>query len=159
MNRFRAVNTLAALLVIVCIAVAGAGKYSEKTLLGTWEFDMLAMYEQATEKSGQQMPPGIDMKTIMGDSFMRITFMKDGKYTFESRTMQNLVSEKGTWELVENKDNVLTIKSVNDEGKEQIISMSFADNDHFEARMDQGEMEMTMSAARVKDAKKEKKKD
>jgi hypothetical protein len=155
MNRFRAVNMLAALVLILCVAVAGAGKYSEKTLIGTWEFDMLAIYKQAMEKTGQELPQGMTVEALVGDSFMRMTFMKDGTFTFESKAMQREVTEEGKWELVEIKENTVTIKSVNAEGEEQIVPMTFADNDNFEAVMSEGEMEMTMKAKRVKPEKKD----
>jgi hypothetical protein len=158
MKSFRAVIILAALVVVVCVVAAGAGKYSEKTLVGTWQFDMVAMFEQAMKQSGQELPEGMDVKTLVGDSYMWITFAKDGSFTFESMAMQREVNEEGTWELIEVKDNTVTVKSTNSKGEEKVMPITFVDEDNFEAVMTEGEMEVKLTAARVKkDAKKEKK--
>lgn len=155
MNRVRTAFAVTALLLVVCVAVAGAGKYDKKTLIGSWEFDMIKMYEDAMQKTGQEMPPGMNLEAMLKDSYMRITFEKDGTYVFESKTMGGERSEPGTWEVVKAADDQVTIKTISEKGEEMDVTMTFEDKDNFTAIMAEGEEEMTMYAKRVK-AKKDK---
>jgi hypothetical protein len=150
MNRLRSAYAVTVLLLAVCVAAAGAGKYGKKTLIGSWEFDMIKMYEEAMKKSGQETPPGMDLEAMLEGSYMRITFKKDGSYVFESKAMQQEQKESGKWEVVEEGDNQVTVKSVSESGEEMQVTMTFTDEDTFSALMVEGEDEMTMHATRIK---------
>ena len=150
MNRPRTAYAVTALLLVVCFAVAGAGNYDKKTLIGTWEFDIMQMYQDAMEKMGQEMPPGMNLEEMLKGNYMRIRFHKDGTYVFESKTMQAEQSEPGKWEVVKSGDGQVTVKTVNEKGEEMEIVMTFKDNDHFSALVVEGEEEMTLHATRVR---------
>ena len=152
MRKFRFEYILAAVLVISIVAVASAEKYDENTLIGTWEFDLIKMMK---EQMGGQIPQGMDVEQMLAGSFIRITFKKDGTYTFESKTPTAEESNDGKWEVVEKKDNKVVIKSTDGDGEEQLVSLTFKDKDNLDALMP-GEPPVTMSASRVKaKAKKE----
>jgi VCBS repeat-containing protein len=137
-------------IVTVLAVVAAAGTYDKTTLVGIWEFDVVKMYHQAMEASGQEIPPGMDIERMLEGSYMRITFDEDGTYAFGARAMGNEQTEVGTWEVVESGDDWLKVKSIDEaKGKEQVIRITFTDEDHFDALMTNGEQEMTLSAARV----------
>ena len=82
-------------------------------------------------------------------SFIRITFKKDGTYTFETKTPTAEESNDGKWEVVEKTDNKVVIKSTDGDGEEQLVSLTFKDKDNLDALMP-GEPPVTMSASRVK---------
>ena len=85
---------------------------------------------------------------------MSITFNKDGTYLFRSKTMGNEIAEAGKWEIAESDGDKVVMKSVNEEGEEQTVTMVFADKDNFDAVMKEGDRSMTMSATRAKKQKK-----
>jgi hypothetical protein len=144
-----AISSLVALLVLAAVGVATAGKYDEGTLVGTWDFDMVKMYQQAMEAAGQEMPPGMDIETVLQGSYMRITFNKDGTYAVDSKAMGSQNAEAGTWEVVEKEGDTITVKSTNpDKGQEQVVKVTFIDSDHIDAVVTDGEHEMVMSAER-----------
>lgn len=156
MNRLCYLVALA--LVAACVATAHAGKYNEKTLVGTWEFDVVKLMKQAME--GQEVPPGMDIEKMAQDMYMRVTFNKDGSYSVASRIMGAERTEEGKWEFVKSDADNITVKTTNADSEEQTLTITFADNDHFDALAVNGEESLTMSAARAKDAgKKEEKKD
>jgi hypothetical protein len=153
-------STLTALLVIAAVGVATAEKYDEGTLVGTWDFDMVKMYKQAMEAAGQEMPPGMDIETVLQGSYMRITFNKDGTYAVERKAMGTENSEAGTWEVVEKEGDTITVKSTNpDKGQEQLVKVTFIDKDHIDALVTDGENEMVMSAERFTGKEKKAKKE
>jgi hypothetical protein len=155
MNRMRATLTFAVLLLAACVAVADAGKYNEKTVTGTWEFDIVKMMKAAAEAG--EVPPGVDIEAMAKNVSIRIKFDKDGSYMFVSNTMGNEKTEKGTWEVVKSEGDAVTVKSVSDDGEEQIVTIVFADADHFDATIKEGDDTSTISAIRVKELKKDEK--
>jgi hypothetical protein len=154
MKRFRAVLTLATCFVAACVLTVAAGKYGEKTLVGTWEFDVVKMMKQAMQ--GQETPPGMDIEKMAADMYMRVTFVKDGTYSVDSKVMGSVQQEAGKWEVLETDGDTVKVKSVADDGEEQILTITFADNDHFDALTVDGEQSVTMSATRSKDDGKKK---
>lgn len=155
MNRTRTTLTFAVLLLAAWVAVAAAGKYDEKTITGTWEFDLVKMMKAASEAG--EVPPGVDIEAMAKNMSIRITFDKDGSYMFVSKTMGNEKTEKGTWKVVKSEGDAVTMKSVSDDGEEQTVTMIFADADHFDATLKAGDETSTISAIRVKQLKKDEK--
>jgi hypothetical protein len=149
------ITALTVALLIACVAVATAGKYSEKTLIGTWDFDMVKIMKASGAMD--QLPPGMDVEQMMKDMYMRITFKKDHTFVFETKTPMNEVSELGKWEMVKAEGDKVTIKSISEEGKEQLFTMVFTDKDNFDTTAPDNE-KMTMSATRNKDKDKEEEK-
>lgn len=158
MNRTRIVYAALALCMALAVGTATAGKYNQKHLVGTWEFDMVKMYTEIMKQSGQEMPPGMSIEQMLGDSYMRLTFNDDGSYLFESKTQMGENSDKGTWEVTETTDDGMNVKTVNEAGEEQMVAVTFKDKDNFDATMTGGESQVTMSASRAKKADTEKEK-
>jgi len=135
--------------VLGLVAVASAGKYSEKTLIGTWEFDMLKMMK---DQMGGQVPEGMDLEQMLAGSFVRITFVKDGTYSFSSKTPMGEESDGGKWEIVSINDNEFVVKSTGSSGEEQVITMVFTNKDSFDASMPgPNKQTVTMTANRMKE--------
>jgi len=151
----RTTLTFAVLLLAAWVAVAAAGKYNEKTVAGTWEFDLVKMMKAAVEAG--EVPPGVDIEEMVKNVSVRITFDKDGSYMVVSKTMGNERTEKGTWKVVKSEEDAVTMKSVSDDGKEQIVTIVFADADHFDATIKEGDDTSNISAIRVKELKKDEK--
>lgn len=154
MKRFRIVNAVVVLCLALAIGTASAGKYDRKHLVGTWEFDIVKMYTEVLKQSGTELPQGTTIEQLLAGSYMRITFNDDGSYLFESKTQMGENSDKGTWEVAETTDDGMTVKTVNDQGEEQVVAMTFKDKDNFDAVMKGGEAEVSMSATRAKKADK-----
>lgn len=146
-----------ALLAISLAVAAVAGEYNKKSLIGTWEFDMLKLMKV---QMGGQVPEGMDVEQMLKGMYIRITFVKDGTFTFESKTPMGAETENGKWELVKSEESTLTlsIESSKEEGEKETVTIVFSDKDNFDAMMPSPNGSVEMSATRVKeDAKMEKK--
>ena len=131
-------------------SAALAGDYGKKEMVGSWDFDIMAMIKAQFESQGQPMPPGVEEQ--MAGASMNISFTKEGRFTVNSVSPMGTNKEEGTFEIVKAEGKVLVVKTTSDAEQAQVqeFTLTFTDEDNFSAEMVQGGMTSTMQATRVK---------
>jgi hypothetical protein len=152
MRRFLTCGLAVAATFLVTLPSA-AGQYGKKDLLGSWTGDVKAMLEATGMMD--QMPPDFDISTLLEGFEIRVTFNRDGTVELYNRNADGEKTETERYEVTDSKDNVLTVKSVDDEGIAEIVTITFSDKDHLTMATDAADAPAMQFTRGVKAAKKE----
>jgi len=139
---------------LLLAAPAAAGKYGEKDLIGSWDGDVQAMMEASGMMD--QLPEGFDVSAMLASFAIQLTFDKDGTVTFYQRGMGSEKTDTDHFDVVKVEDNVLTLRSRDEDGEKKSVRLTFSDKDHFTMDVDEeGAVPMVFSRG-VKKEKAEK---
>lgn len=141
----------------LALLLAGPGhaaKFGQKDLIGTWNGDVMAMLQASGMM--EQMPPGFDVSQLLAGFEIALTFDKDGTVTFYNKSFDGEKTEVEHYEIVSTEDNVLRLKSVDEEGTEEVVTVTFDDRDNITLTSDmEGAPPMAFSRAGKKAKKTE----
>ena len=151
MRRFLGYGLAIAAAALLTAPPSTAGSYGKKDLMGSWSGDVMAMLEASGMMD--QMPPGFDVAKLLEGFEIRVTFGDDGIVTLYNKTVDGERTETEKYEIASVKGNVFTVKSVDDEGNEEVVTLTFSDKDHMTMTTDEEDAPaMQFSRATKKEA-------
>jgi hypothetical protein len=94
-------------------------------LEGTWTSQVIINEAEAAKVDAETIAVIKSMK-------MEMTFTEDGKLQLAGEDNGTAYQDENTWQLVDQSDNVLKIKSVTTDGKEKDLEFFFNDSNSFD---------------------------
>lgn len=107
------------------IAEAKAEESIEVHLEGTWKGEVVVNDAEAAKANP-------DAIALIKSMKMQMTFTEDGVLKLAGETNGQPYNDENSWQYVDQKDNVLTIKSVTADGKEKDHDFYFNDSHSFD---------------------------
>ena len=107
------------------VAEAKAEENIEVNLEGTWQGEVVV-----NEAEAAKADPGAI--ALIKSMKMQMTFTEDGVLKLAGETNGQPYHDENSWQFVDQKDNVLTIKSITAEGKEKDHDFYFNDSHSFD---------------------------
>jgi hypothetical protein len=129
----------AILLGLLAVAFCGCGRTAEDQLIGRWE-GSLSIDQQEVERQlkAQKTPFAGQMGRFLIDGLKSmqtsVEFRGDGTMSMNVAAGPLNRSSEGTWEVISEDDDNVTLRSIDDKGNEQQFRLRFDGYDAFEMK-------------------------